>query len=647
MKKIGSHKAYALYASLLLATIANAPAVLADQGTTDETSTPVSVTQTSKTETELDKVRTEARNSEGQSLAAPVTIAEEPVAVAPHTEKNTESASSESQTRSDSSQTTRQVPSSAERPVAQGQRVEEQKPVLTYSSHVQNIGWQKEVSEGQTSGTVGQSKRVEAIKIQVQSKDGGVRYQAHVQNIGWQDVVSNGQVAGTIGQSKQMEAFNLQLTGNLLVQYDLYYRAQIQNKGWLGWAKNGENAGSQGLGLRLEAYEVRLVKKGTSAGFSTNGAFLTNLPEKKDVRIPQPGVFYKAHVKNVGWQTAVSNGQVAGTVGESKQMEALVVSLTDVSHGTIEVKSHVQNIGWQNYVTGGKESGTTGKGLRVEALQMHLTGELAQHYRVAYRVHVQDIGWQDWVYEDQIAGTIGRSKQIEALQVQIVKKEEQLANTIPVVKPAQKGASASQGNYSVLNRVIYLDAGHGGKDPGAVANGLLEKNLNMAIQNKLKTQLERKGYKVVTTRTTDSFVDLLERSQAANKSRADIFISIHFNSGPASFEGIETYYYQAYAEYPSKINASYHVNPERMSRSDALAQAIHTHVVRQSGAKNRGVQRNTFSVLRETTAPAVLLELGYMSNSSEAKKMATSAYQDKLVAGILAGVDAYYKQYTL
>lgn len=213
---------------------------------------------------------------------------------------------------------------------------------------------------------------------------------------------------------------------------------------------------------------------------------------------------------------------------------------------------------------------------------------------------------------------------------------------------ADKKGSASQGDYEVINKVVYLDAGHGGSDSGAYYYNTAEKTLNLSMQKLIKAKLEAAGYTVVTTRTDDTYVGLTERSQKVNASASDIFISIHFNaSTSAAASGIETYYYQYYPEYPAKINTKYHNTSERINRSATLANAIQSATVSSAGAKNNGVQRNTFAVLRETTAPSVLLELGYMSNAAESQKIKTSAYQEKLANGIVSGILAYYKKYDI
>lgn len=218
------------------------------------------------------------------------------------------------------------------------------------------------------------------------------------------------------------------------------------------------------------------------------------------------------------------------------------------------------------------------------------------------------------------------------------------ATSADVVAPKKIG-SASRGNYDVLNKVVYLDAGHGGYDPGASYFGISEKSLTLAIQSRVKAKLEAEGYQVVTTRTSDTYVDLTDRSRAANASESDIFVSIHINaSGSSAAQGIETYYYQPYAEYPSRINATYHANPTRLSMSDTLANAIQSSLINATGAQNQGVKRQTFAVLRETTAPAVLLELGFLSNPQEAARLNTSAYQETLANAIVTGIKSYYEK---
>ena len=123
------------------------------------------------------------------------------------------------------------------------------------------------------SGTIGQSKRLEAIKIDLSKPpyDGGIRYKTHIQSIGWQGWKYDGAMSGTSGQSKRLEAICIELTGEMAEHYDVYYRVHAQSYGWLAWAKNGQNAGTSGGAKRLEAIQIVLVEKGKAGPGSTYG----------------------------------------------------------------------------------------------------------------------------------------------------------------------------------------------------------------------------------------------------------------------------------------------------------------------------------------------------------------------------------------
>ena len=196
------------------------------------------------------------------------------------------------------------------------------------------------------------------------------------------------------------------------------------------------------------------------------------------------------------------------------------------------------------------------------------------------------------------------------------------------------------------NNIIFLDPGHGGKDPGAVYYNTNEKDLTILVYKKLRKELEGLGYTVLSSRDSDVFVDYVtERSRMVNKTDSDIFISIHFNASgnPASnTAGIQTYSYEADSSYPSKINQYWHNHPDRISESNRLAADIHSSLLAETGAKDAGRLRRSFAVLRETNKPAVLLELGYIDNFNENQQVRSDAYQNRLVAGIVKGIQKYY-----
>ena len=284
-----------------------------------------------------------------------------------------------------------------------------------YQANVQNNGWQNMVDDGAVAGTTGQSKRIESfrLKLQSQNTEGSIEYRAHVSNIGWQNYVGEGSIAGITGCNCQVEAISIRLTGQMAEKYDVYYRVHSADFGWLDWAKNGENAGSEGYGKQVEAFQVELVTKGGAAPGNTGNAF-----KKQDTY-----VMYQTHISDIGWQDYVSEGQIAGTTGQRKQVEALRVQIKNKKcTGGVEYRTHVADIGWQNYVSEGKISGTTGKSKQIEAVSIRLTGELKTQYDIYYRVHSADFGWLGWTKNGENAGSIGYAKRIEAVQIKLVKR---------------------------------------------------------------------------------------------------------------------------------------------------------------------------------------------------------------------------------
>lgn len=283
-------------------------------------------------------------------------------------------------------------------------------PSISYQTHVQDYGWQSWKSNGEVSGTVGQSKRLEGINIKLSNINGSIEYKTHVQDIGWQDWKSNGQMSGTSGQSKRLEAIKVKLSGETANQYDVYYRVHAQDYGWLDWAKNGESAGTEGYSKRLEGIQIVLVKKGENAPGSTSRPFIYKM------------IKYQTHVQNIGWQGEKADGEMSGTTGQSFRLEAIKIQLSSSIDGGIVYKTHVQDYGWLNFVTNGQASGTTGQAKRLEAIQMQLTGNAKNQYDLYYRVHAQNFGWLGWAKNGESAGTAGYSYRLEGIQIVLVPK---------------------------------------------------------------------------------------------------------------------------------------------------------------------------------------------------------------------------------
>lgn len=288
---------------------------------------------------------------------------------------------------------------------------------VSYIVHCQDYGWEEEwKKDGQTSGTVGESKRLEAIQIKLPNGvSGSIEYRTHIQDIGWEKNWSkNGEKSGTEGQCKRLEAIQIRLTGEVEKNYDVYYSVHAENFGWLGWAKNGEEAGTAGYGYRLEAIRIQLVTKGDKAP-----ELIGTIKEAMKARL----VGYQTHVQDYGTQAYAYDGAMAGTEGECKRMESIRMKLPSSVNSSIQYRSHVQDIGWEkNWASNGSLSGTTGQCKRLEAIQIKLSGDVAKNYDVYYRVHAQDYGWLAWAKNGESSGTEGYAKRLEAIEVRLVPK---------------------------------------------------------------------------------------------------------------------------------------------------------------------------------------------------------------------------------
>ncbi len=213
-------------------------------------------------------------------------------------------------------------------------------------------------------------------------------------------------------------------------------------------------------------------------------------------------------------------------------------------------------------------------------------------------------------------------------------------------------------------RTIMLDPGHGGKDPGAVANGIREKDVNLRFSKIVGKKLQAKGFKVVYTRTTDVFIPLEQRTALANVKKADLFISIHCNANRSKkINGMETYSLNlAKSKDAVRIAARENaVDPRAISdlqfiltdlmvnskikESRDLAKDVQNSTVSRVRRKwkiaNKGTREAPFYVLMGAKMPSVLVELGYITNYTESKRLKSNAYLEYMARGIVEGVMAY------
>ncbi|MGB9601369.1 MAG: N-acetylmuramoyl-L-alanine amidase family protein [Limisphaerales bacterium] len=213
----------------------------------------------------------------------------------------------------------------------------------------------------------------------------------------------------------------------------------------------------------------------------------------------------------------------------------------------------------------------------------------------------------------------------------------------PILQPPR--ASTSE---KVLK--VCLDPGHGGKDPGNIEGRHYEKDYTLMLSFEVKRQLEKEGFKVVMTRSSDRFVDLSERPQIANRAGAHIFVSIHFNASDSkSVKGIETFCMTP--ENADSTNArGGNSSKGRMTgnRNDTrnmyLAYCIQKSLSAVAQYDDRGVKRARFAVLKDCSIPAVLVECGFMSSAEDMRKISDVAWRKQIARGIVEGIKNYQKQ---
>ncbi|WP_298833519.1 N-acetylmuramoyl-L-alanine amidase, partial [uncultured Campylobacter sp.] len=237
-----------------------------------------------------------------------------------------------------------------------------------------------------------------------------------------------------------------------------------------------------------------------------------------------------------------------------------------------------------------------------------------------------------------------------------------------------KSTSVAAGKIykSTKGKLIVIDPGHGGSDSGAVGNGLKEKNVVLATSKKLGALLQKRGYRVLYTRSTDVFINLRSRTIFAGKKNADMFISIHANAAPNAssalkMSGVETFFLSPARSERSKNAAALEnrgdledmntfskqtflnfLNREKIISSNKLAIDIQSYMLssvkKSFKSKDGGVREAPFWVLVGATMPAVLVEIGYITHPDEGKNLGKSAYQDRIAQGIANGVDAYFQK---
>ena len=211
-------------------------------------------------------------------------------------------------------------------------------------------------------------------------------------------------------------------------------------------------------------------------------------------------------------------------------------------------------------------------------------------------------------------GADGKSLKIQVKAPKVQEKETPAVTAPVITKPSE-----ISGKHKVV-----VDAGHGGSDVGATRNGAHEKFITLDVAKRVEKLLKEQGYDVLMTRTGDTYVSLQDRVQMSEDSEPDIFVSIHVNSSTSdSSKGVETHYYH--------------------QESIPLAQAVHASLASSIDSPNRGLFKSKFYVINHTTDPAILVEIGFISNTSERAALLSDSRKQATAKAIVEGINNYFK----
>ena len=200
------------------------------------------------------------------------------------------------------------------------------------------------------------------------------------------------------------------------------------------------------------------------------------------------------------------------------------------------------------------------------------------------------------------------------------------------------GGCGSSQTEAVVQRVhkremiplVVIDAGHGAYDLGAHSSDYEEKGICLKAAMLLRKQLEKAGYRVLMTRSRDEFVPLKKRAEMANQARGQVLVSLHCNSAKNRLaKGVEIYYTQK-------------TEPWRAKKSKEMAQMVLSKILAETKAESRGIKDANFVVIKETKMPSILIEMGFLTNEEEQKRLKEPAYLEAMMQSVTSGLSAYF-----
>ena len=190
-----------------------------------------------------------------------------------------------------------------------------------------NVGWIPDSKAGEMIGSQGYNLGMEAFKITLPDEtQGEIEYRSYIHSLGWEsDYKTSNEISGTTGKALPLEAIQVRLTGELGRFYEAQYRTHISNIGWTDWVKDDEISGKAGGSQKIEGIQIKLTKKEVPDPEPTTEVTPAMTPEPTVAEISK--LTYRTHAQDIGWQNWVENGQMAGTTGQSKRLEAVEVKL--------------------------------------------------------------------------------------------------------------------------------------------------------------------------------------------------------------------------------------------------------------------------------------------------------------------------------
>jgi N-acetylmuramoyl-L-alanine amidase len=295
------------------------------------------------------------------------------------------------------------------------------------------------------------------------------------------------------------------------------------------------------------------------------------------------------------------------------------------------------------------------KASRFGGISYVAVGDVAQYYGLGrdlsraseearYNAKVGDLSLEDERRDIELNGVT------HWLSVPILQERSRLwissTDVLKVIDPILRGGRSRD---SVKIKTIVIDPGHGGTDRGTRGASVLEKDMTLDVARRVERLLEAQGFNVLLTRTNDKTLTLDDRVDFSRDRRADLFVSIHFNSGGTA-SGIETYCLPP-AGAPStgtpfrRFNSDYEslMGNRYDDKNVWLAHCIQKELLKETGAADRGVRRARFYVLRDVKCPSILVECGFLSNRAEEKQILSSSYRDQLAKAICDGILNYRK----